>query len=88
MTIEQYKAHLDHYLGMVGHLTPLEQGQEDQWSESYKIDYCAPSGVPIACFRIVRSKIHPMPFGWYESGSRTATLPDLDPDTIANRKIP
>jgi hypothetical protein len=34
---------------------------------------------------MVRSKIHPMPHGWYESGSHSTFLPDLDPDSYANR---
>ena len=86
MTIQEYKAKLDSYLGMIGELESLSQGYEDEWSESYRISYFAPSGVPIANYRIVRSKIHPMPYGWYESGSRTEPLPDLDPHTIENKE--
>jgi hypothetical protein len=82
MTIEEYKAKLDAYLGMTGELKPDDQDKD--WADRYIIKYNAPSGVPIAIYRVIRSKIHKMPHGWYESGSRTALLPRLDPDDEAN----
>ena len=84
MTIEDYKKKLDVYLGIIGELTLLEDGKH---STTYAITYNALSGVPIVTYRIVRSKIHPMPYGWYESGSCSVTLPDLDEDTKANHEL-
>lgn len=83
MTIEEFKAKLDEYLGMIGELGTL---REDKWSVSHLISYNAPSGVPIVTYCMVRSKIHKDPHGWYESGSHSECLPLLDPDTQANRE--
>jgi hypothetical protein len=84
MTIEEFKTKLDEYLGMIG---TLSQIQDETWSESYNITYNAPSGFPIITYNMVRSKIHKMPYGWYESGTRTTNLPTLDPDTKANYEL-
>jgi len=80
MTIQEYKTKLDEYLGLVGELFPIADGK---WSETYGITYSTPNGVEIVTYRMVRSKIHP--HGWYESGSRSTLLPDLDPNSLANR---
>lgn len=72
MTIQEFKTKLDQHLEMIGELGPL---QDNQWSESYNITYYAPSGVPLVTYSMVRSKIHKMPHGWYESGTRTDNLP-------------
>lgn len=77
MTIEEYKRKLDEYLGMTGELKLIDDSKA---SITYAIAYLAPTGVPLVTYRIVRSKIHDMPHGWYESGSRSDYLPYLDPD--------
>lgn len=83
MTIEEFKAKLDEYLGMTGTIGKLI---DDNYSERYLISYNAPSGVPLVTYSMVRSKTHKMPHGWYESGTRTANLPHLDPDSKARHE--